>query len=126
MFEEILEKYPQEECCPFRLILEHIGNKWSLIIIINLANNKIMRFNELDKSINGISQKILSSSLQKLEHDGFISRTVYQEIPPKVEYRLTELGSNLIPLIKDIAKWISIYSKDIKGIHIPKSSNGGN
>lgn len=113
MFDEILKKYPYEENCPFRLILNHFGNKWSMIVIVTLANNGELRFGQLDRKIKGISQKMLTSTLQALEKDGFVIRTVYQEIPPKVEYRLTPLGANLLPLIQNVADWVNIYSDEI-------------
>jgi len=113
MTEEILKKYPYEENCPFRLIMDHFGNKWSMIVIITLAEKKVMRFNELDKSIADISQKMLTSTLQSLEKDGFINRTVYPEVPPRVEYSLTELGCELLPLIENVAEWAILYSKQI-------------
>lgn len=113
MIEEILKKYPYEENCPFRLILDHFGNKWSMIVVITLAGNGTMRFNQLDKSIVDISQKMLSSTLQSLEKDGFVERTIYQEVPPKVEYKLTELGYNLLPLVENVAEWATLYSSQI-------------
>lgn len=113
MIEEILKKYPYEENCPFRLIMDHFGNKWSMIIIITLAGNGTMRFNELDKAIVDISQKMLTSSLQALERDGFIKRTIYQQVPPKVEYELTELGCDLLPLVENVAEWATLYSTQI-------------
>lgn len=113
MFEDILKKYPYEEDCPFRLIVKHFGNKWSMIIIVTLANNGKLRFGELDSKIKGISQKMLTSTLQLLENDGFISRTVFQKVPPKVEYDLTELGLNLLPLIQNVADWVNIFSNEI-------------
>lgn len=114
MIEEILKKYPDEESCPFRLIMDHFGNKWSMIVIITLAGNGTMRFKELDKSIPDISQKMLTSTLQSLGKDGFIKRTIYQEVPPKVEYHLTELGYDLLPLVENVAEWAILYSPEIR------------
>lgn len=113
MFEDILKKYPYEENCPFRLILKHLGNKWSMIIIVTLANNGKLRFVELDRKIKGISQKILTSALHSLENDGFIKRTVFHDIPPKVEYELTSLGTDILPLIQNVAEWVNDYSEVI-------------
>ena len=121
MIEEILRKYPDEESCPFRLIMDHFGNKWSMIVIITLAGNGTMRFNELDKSIVDISQKMLTSTLQVLEKDGFIKRTIYPEVPPKVEYNLTELGYDLLPLVENVAEWAILYSKQILSARAEKS-----
>lgn len=102
---EFLKKYPYDIECPFRIVMEHFGNKWSMIIIITLGENGRMRFNELDKCIDDISQKMLTSTLRILEKDGFVKRTIYQEIPPRVEYELTDLGQNLLPLIENFADW---------------------
>ncbi|MCD7971866.1 MAG: helix-turn-helix transcriptional regulator [Candidatus Azobacteroides sp.] len=102
---EFLKKYPYTENCPFRMVMEHFGNKWSMIIIITLGENGRMRFNELDKCIVDISQKVLTSTLRILEKDGFINRTVHPEVPPRVEYELSDLGKDLLPLIERFADW---------------------
>lgn len=103
---DFLKKYTYaENQCPFRIVMDHFGNKWSMIIIIRLGENGKMRFNELDKCIADISQKMLTSTLRMLEEDGFVERTVYPEIPPRVEYALTALGQNLLPLIENFAEW---------------------
>lgn len=103
--EEFLKKYPYDKDCPFRMVMEHFGNKWSMIIIITLGENDRMRFNELDRCIADISQKMLATTLRMLENDGFIKRTVYPEIPPRVEYNLTALGIELLPLIESFVDW---------------------
>lgn len=102
---EFLKKYPYDESCPFRMVMEHFGNKWSMIIIITLGENGKMRFNELDRCIADISQKMLATTLRMLETDGFVERTVHPEIPPRVEYNLTDLGIELLPLIESFADW---------------------
>ena len=94
--------------CPVATTIELIGSKWKLLII-KLLLNKPHRFNELMKTIDGISQKVLTDSLRSMERDGIITRTVYAEIPPKVEYALSKLGNSLKPLINDMAKWGSKY-----------------
>lgn len=102
---EFLKKYPYTEGCPFRMLMDHFGNKWSMIIVITLGENGVMRFNELDKCIEDISQKMLTNTLRMLEHDGFVKRKMYHVIPPHVDYRLSPLGYKLLPLIQNFADW---------------------
>ena len=94
--------------CPVATTIELIGSKWKLLII-KLLLNRPYRFNELMKTIDGISQKVLTDSLRSMEKDGIITRTIYAEVPPKVEYALSKLGNSLKPLINDMAKWGSKY-----------------
>jgi DNA-binding HxlR family transcriptional regulator len=85
--------------------MDRFGDKWSILLINTLSENGIMRFNELSTCIEGISLKVLSSTLHILEEDGFVSRKVYAEVPPKVEYELTQLGQEMIPYIQSIYDW---------------------
>ena len=94
--------------CPVATTVELIGSKWKLLIIKFLVNRPF-RFNELMKSLDGISQKVLTDSLRSMENDGIITRTVYAEVPPKVEYALSKLGESLKPIINDMAKWGEKY-----------------
>jgi DNA-binding HxlR family transcriptional regulator len=91
--------------CPVRQVLDRIGDKWSTLIILQLGENEVMRFNQLSQAIGDISQKMLTTTVRNLEADGLISRKMYAEIPPKVEYRLTALGESLLPLIRDMVSW---------------------
>ena len=84
--------------CPVATTVQLIGNKWKLLIIRNLRMRP-WRFNELHKNLDGISQKVLTDSLRSMEADGIITRTVYAEVPPRVEYALSELGQTLRPLL---------------------------
>lgn len=93
------------ERCPFRVVMDRFGDKWSILIINTLSENGVMRFNELSACIEGISLKVLTSTLRILEDDAFILRTVYPEVPPKVEYELTQLGQDMVPYIKAISEW---------------------
>ena len=95
------------------MVMDHFGNKWSMIIIVTLGENGKMRFNELDKCIENISQKMLANTLRLLEQDGFINRKMYHVIPPRVEYELTELGKNLLPLIESFADWSYQHIEEI-------------
>lgn len=85
--------------------MDRFGDKWSILIISTLSENGAMRFNELSSCIDGISLKVLSSTLRILEKDAFISRTVYPSVPPKVEYELTKLGQDIVIYIKEISNW---------------------
>lgn len=98
--------------CPVATVVELIGNKWRLLIIRNLLANT-SRFNELLKGIPGISQKVLTDNLRSLEANGLVSRTVYPEVPPRVEYSLTELGHSLNPLFESITNWGNSYKSFI-------------
>lgn len=99
--------------CPVATTVSLIGSKWKLLIIRNLLNRP-WRFNELHRSLEGISQKVLTDSLRSMEADGIITRTVYAEVPPRVEYALSELGESLRPIINDMAKWGNDYKDNIK------------
>ena len=85
--------------CPVATTVQLIGSKWKLLIIRNLLARP-WRFNELRKSLEGISQKVLTDSLRSMEEDGIITRTVYPEVPPRVEYALSDLGESMRPIIK--------------------------
>ena len=97
--------------CPIATTILLIGNKWKLLIIRNLTLRS-WRFNELKESLYGISQKVLTQNLKELEQDGIITRTVYPQIPPKVEYALTTLGTDLAPLIQTMEIWGNKYKQD--------------
>jgi DNA-binding HxlR family transcriptional regulator len=90
--------------CPVATCVNLIGNKWKLLILRNLLVGS-SRFMELKKGITGISGKVLTDNLRAMEEDGLVIRTVYPEIPPKVEYKLSKLGETLRPIIKDMEKW---------------------
>ena len=89
--------------CPVATTVSLIGSKWKLLIIRNLLNRP-WRFKKKKKSLEGISQKVLTDSLRSMEADGIITRTVFPEVPPRVEYSLSELGESLRPIINDMAK----------------------
>lgn len=99
------EKNALIEICPIRQIVARFGNKWSLLVILLLHENKVMRFNELCRAIPDISARVLSGTLKTLEADGLIDRKVYPVVPPKVEYRLTAIGITLIPVIGQLTDW---------------------
>lgn len=94
--------------CPVATTVQLIGNKWKLLIIRNLRTRS-WRFNELQKSLDGISQKVLADSLRSMEADGLITRTVYAEVPPRVEYSLSELGETMRPILDAMEAWGNSY-----------------
>ena len=99
------EKNPAHGNCSIRHILDRFGDKWSILIISILGHVGKLRFNELNQQIGDISQKMLTVTLRSLEADGLISRKLFPEIPPRVEYELTDLGRSLLPHIEQLAGW---------------------
>ena len=95
--------FPQ---CPIRNVLSRIGDRWSLLVLLALHDKaEAMRFSDLCKAIPDVSQKMLTSTLRKLEADDLLSRTIYPEVPPRVEYKLTKRGKTLIPLLNQLVDW---------------------
>ena len=94
--------------CPVATTVQLIGNKWKLLIIRNLLVRP-WRFNELQKNLDGISQKVLTDSLRSLEQDGLVTRTVYAEVPPRVDYALSDLGLSLKPILDAMQNWGKSY-----------------
>jgi DNA-binding HxlR family transcriptional regulator len=99
------EKSPAHGNCSIRHILDRFGDKWSILIISILGHVGKQRFNELNHQIGDISQKMLTVTLRSLEADGLVSRKLFPEIPPRVEYELTDLGRSLLPHIEQLAGW---------------------
>lgn len=96
--------------CPVATTVSLIGSKWKLLILRNLLARP-WRFNELKKDLAGISQKVLTDSLRSMEADGIITRTVYPEVPPRVEYALSDLGETMRPIICSMESWGMEYQK---------------
>ena len=99
--------------CPVATTVQLIGNKWKLLIIRNLRTRP-WRFNELQKNLDGISQKVLTDSLRSMEADGLITRTVYAEVPPRVEYALSELGETMRLILDAMEAWGDSYKSMIQ------------
>lgn len=93
------------EICPIRNVVARFGDKWSLLVLLVINGQGVVRFNELCRLIPDISSRVLSTTLRTLEADGLIDRKVYAQVPPKVEYSLTETGISLIPLILQLTDW---------------------
>ena len=96
--------------CPVATVVGLIGNKWKILIIRDIQAGP-KRFNELRRSLEGISQKVLTDNLRCMEQDGLLSRTVYAEVPPRVEYALTELGESMRPIMNELEKWGTYYHR---------------
>ncbi|QTV80622.1 helix-turn-helix transcriptional regulator [Microbacterium sp. NIBRBAC000506063] len=98
----------------FRSVLDRVADKWTLIII-GLLEDRTMRFTEILSAIPGISRRMLTLSLRSLERDGLVQRTVYAEVPPRVEYRATELGNALSEPVLALASWVAVHKDEIAG-----------
>lgn len=101
------------EICPVRNVIARFGNKWALLVILVVSENEPIRYNELGRKIPDISSRVLSSTLRTLEADGLVKRKLYQEVPPRVEYSLTESGKSLVPLILQLTEWAQNNMKSI-------------
>lgn len=103
-----------EGICPIRNVIASLSDKWSLLVIYTLSQNPKMRFGELQKSINDISQRMLTVTLRSLEADGLVSRQIYPEVPPRVEYQLTDLGYSLLDPLRELVNWAKKNSEVIQ------------
>ena len=106
---ETITRIPE---CPVEMTLQLIGDKWKVLIIRDLLSGT-KRFNELMRSVGGISQKVLTSNLRSLEASGLVNRKVYPEVPPRVEYSLTETGMSLKPILDSMIECGTAYKKKI-------------
>jgi len=103
---------PNEEGCPVEFTLDVIGGKWKGVLLYHLIDGK-KRFNEFRRICPGMTQRMLTLQLRELEQDGIVHREVYQQVPPKVEYSLTEFGQTLTPIILEMKKWGEMYKNRI-------------
>lgn len=110
MMKELDLQYPT---CPIRNVISRISDKWSLLILVNLQAQPVMRYKDIMAAIPDISQKMLSSTLRKLEEDHLISRKMYPEIPPRVEYSLTDMGKELMPAVQLMITWAQAHFNEI-------------
>lgn len=108
---ETMKKIPE---CPVEMTLQLIGDKWKVLIIRDLLTGT-KRFNELMRSVSGITQKVLTSNLRSMEAAGLITRKVYPQVPPKVEYTLTETGCSLKPILDSMVSWGIDYKNKLIG-----------
>ena len=108
-----MKKKEELPACPVATTVQLIGSKWKLLIMRNLLVRP-WRFNELQKSLDGISQKVLTESLRSMEDDGIIIRTVFPEVPPHVEYSLSEVGESMRPIIASMEVWGLDYKEKMR------------
>lgn len=105
--------------CPTRSVFDRIGDKWAVMVLLTLGQTgKPTRYNELQEAVGGISQKMLTATLKNLVEDGLVSRQMYPEIPPRVDYALTEKGLSLLPHLYNLAQWANEHA-------IPQSTRPG-
>ena len=114
MEKDFLKKYGEAAHCPVRNVIDRIGDKWSVLVLMVLEEGNVLRFNEIWGSIQTISQKMLAVTLKTLEADDLVKRTVYPQIPPKVEYQLTERGKSLLPHLHGLVGWANENMGEIK------------
>ena len=105
------EKNSIIEICPVRNVVSRFGNKWALLVVLVLSEHENVRFNELCRLIPDVSSRVLSGTLRTLEADGLVDRKVYPVVPPKVEYRLTDIGHSLVPFIIQLTEWAQTNMK---------------
>lgn len=103
----------KEGYCPIRDVMALASDKWSVLIILYLGYYPVLRFNKLKKYVYGISSKMLSERLKKLEVDGYLSRKMYPEVPIRVEYKLTDFGHSYLMKLLDLTEWITTYSDTV-------------
>ena len=100
-----MENFHPTGNCPVRDVLSRLGDKWSMLVLITLNANGVMRFSDIHKTIEDVSQRMLTVTLRTLEADGLVARKIYAEVPPRVEYCLTKTGHSLIPHIEALVGW---------------------
>ena len=108
-----MQHFFHEGNCPIRDVLNRLGDKWSMLVLVTLRTNGTMRFSRIQQSIGDISQRMLTVTLRTLETDGLVERKAYPEIPPRVEYRLTERGQSLMPHIYGLDEWAQQHMDSI-------------
>lgn len=99
--------------CPIRNVLGRFADKWSLLILCSLQAQDKMRYTEISKAIPDISQNMLTSTLKQLAQDNLLKRKAYAEIPPRVEYSLTELGISLMPIVAEMIEWAQVHFDEV-------------
>lgn len=118
-------KAPGAERCPVRDVLDRIGDRWSLLVILALEGGKPVRFSVLKRSIEDISPRMLAHTLRRLEEDGLVSRTVYPTIPPRVDYELTALGRSFLKPMRNLISWADqnhSHIRKARGVYVPPAA----
>jgi len=115
---------PYVRDCPTRRVLDRIGDRWTVLIVGSLADGPL-RFTQLAQRIEGVSQKMLTQTLRALEHDGLVTRTVYAQVPPRVEYELTEAGRSLREPLRALEEWATTHMAQILDARQAADAVGG-
>ena len=102
------------ERCPIRDVLDRLGDRWTILLLVTLEEGGTLRFSELKARIQDISQRMLAQTLRRLEQDGFVSRTVYPTIPPRVDYALTPLGRSFLEPLRGLLEWAQRHHADVR------------
>jgi DNA-binding HxlR family transcriptional regulator len=125
--ENVTNKTEASNKCEVVNIWEVLGKRWSLLILKNLSTKEVIRFNELKKVLSGISSTVLSERLLELEREGLVSKKIYPEVPPKVEYSLTRRAKELEVILKELSRWVSRWkaSEEAKAITTTTASMKG-
>ncbi|HWN30722.1 MAG TPA: helix-turn-helix domain-containing protein [Burkholderiales bacterium] len=105
----------EKNCCPAEITLKVIGGKWKLVILWHLRD-EVKRFSELKRNIPGITQRMLTQQLRELEKDGVISRKIYPQVPPRVEYSINKFGTSLQPILRSMCQWGIKYKKRVEAL----------
>ncbi len=109
--------------CPVRDVLGRLGDKWTVLVLLVLDENPLMRFGDIHRAIPDVSPRMLTATLRTLEADGIIRRRVYAEVPPKVEYSITDRGRSLVPHVRALVEWAQA---NMKGILEDRRAQSGN
>lgn len=118
-------KAPGAARCPVRDVLDRIGDRWSLLVILALEDGKPVRFSVLKRGIEDISPRMLAHTLRRLEEDGLVSRTVYPTIPPRVDYELTALGRSFLKPMRNLISWADqnhAHIRRARGVYVPPAA----
>ena len=107
---------PFDRTCPSRALLESVGDKWTILIVLALEEGP-RRYGRIEEAVDGISQKMLSQRLRRMTADGLIARWAYEEIPPRVEYELTDLGLSLLPVAQALVDWVADHYATVAQHH---------
>ena len=125
---DVTTRRPARDCAAVRKVLSLVGDKWT-VLVVNLLGRGRMRFNEMRRHIDGISQRMLTLTLRNLERDGLVTRTVYPTVPPRVDYELTELGHSLLVPVTALGDWAVDHQGEIQAARehydgeVPKDGN---
>jgi DNA-binding HxlR family transcriptional regulator len=114
-----MRRQPEPNTCDVAQTIRLIGGKWKAIIVFHLIEDKVLRFSQLQRLVPDITQRMLTLQLRELEQDGLVARKIYQEVPPRVEYSLTPLGTSLTPIIASMKTWGHEYKVHVTQAVVP-------